>query len=521
MKKLVISLLTLCSSAHLMSQNIDWSTPPDALSTTSVNSSDPNVAIDTAGNVAAVWVDNNLVKVRTKPVSGSWSTATTLSGSGGSSPRVVLDGSGNGTAIWLEGGIVKASSKPAAGSWSSATNLSQSGASSPDLATDTAGNAVAVWVRSGDVEASTKLVGGSWARVTINSTSAAAPRVALGGTGSAARAVVVWHGVASSTNVIYASTRLLSGSWSAAQALSNTTINAAYADVDVDANANATAIWYQYAVAGANYSNVVLQSAERPANGNWSTAVTISPPGIRNPANLMARVAYDGNGNAMALWNTSYDDETLNVLSSVKSARGCWTAPVAVGNSNIYAFQQDLSTASFGDAVATIMFYNGSSLMIQSLEYDTATAPSTLWSVPLNISLGDNNGNPKIATSITGNVMHAASVWLNYDGSNTLVHASTGAKTLVSPPSALSVTQSNNNHGIFTEYYNTFSWTASTDSDVIGYLVYRNGVLIDQVAASVTSIVDDNRVQSGALTYGVSAINSDGLRSKIVYVNYP
>jgi hypothetical protein len=102
-----------------------------------------------------------------------------------------------------------------------------------------------------------------------------------------------------------------------------------------------------------------------------------------------------------------------------------------------------------------------------------------------------------------------------------LVLGSVGTKTVMAPPSGLSVAQSSNNFGVFTEYYNTVNWTASTDPNVVGYLVYRNGVFIGEVAADVLSMVDDNRVQSGPVVYGVAALDDQQSHSRIITVSYP
>ena len=482
MKKLLISFFTLFSLTQLQCNNINWSVPPTTLSSVSVNASDPHVAIDANGNVIAIWMENGLVKASTHHVNMGWNTAVTLSATGASSPRIVSDSNGNATAVWLVGGIVYGASKAFSGNWSSSTALSSSGASAPDLAVDSAGDVIAVWVSGSNVQSSTKLFGASWqSRVSITSTAAACPRVAIGGSGSSQRAVVVWQGTSGTTNVTYASTKLISGSWSTGVVISNTTHNASCPAVAVDPNQNTTAVWYRYDVTGTNYSNVVVQSSTMPSSGSWSTPVSLSLPGIRNPANLTARVAYDSTGNALALWNTSFDGETFNVESAVRPVRGTWTSPTDLVSANLFANEADLAVTSFGDVLATYMYYNGASLLIQSVEADISASISNPWSVPINFSTGTDNGYPRIAASLTGNVINAATVWMTYNGTHTLIAATTGKRTVVLPPSSLAASQSLNNFGVFNDYYNTLSWNASTDPTVTGYLIFRNGVFIEQV----------------------------------------
>lgn len=503
--------------------NINWAFPPTVLSTSSVNASDARIAIDTNGDVVAVWLENGVVKANTKTVSGSWGTVATLSNTGASSPRIVSDTSGNAIAVWLESGIVKASSKPFGSGWSSVSSLSSTGASSPELGVDAAGDAVAVWVRNGNVESSTKLFGAAWqTRVIINSTNAALPRVAIGSTGSNTRVVVVWTATSGSVNGIFASTKLISGAYSAQTLISNGSRNATNAYVAVDASGNACALWYQYDLSGVIYSNVSVETACRLNSAStWSSPEVLSIGGVRNPSLLAAAIAFDSIGNAIAVWNTSFDDANYNIESALKPVRGTWQNITTFVNNNLYANMVDLSATTYGDVLASYLFYNGASMLIQSSETDINAVEDNTWAVPITYSSGTNNCCSRIAAALNSNVLNAASVWINYNGSHNLVVATTGSRTLIGPPSSLSVTQQTNNFGVFTEYQNTLSWTASTDPSVAGYQIFRNGMLIQEVDASTVQIIDHNRVQSGAVTYGVAAVDSQGSQSRIISINYP
>jgi len=76
---------------------------------------------------------------------------------------------------------------------------------------------------------------------------------------------------------------------------------------------------------------------------------------------------------------------------------------------------------------------------------------------------------------------------------------------------------------VFNEYYNTLSWTASTDPNVVGYVIYRNGTVIFNLNASTTQFIDHNAPQAGTVTgtYGVAARDSQNVQSQIVTVNLP
>lgn len=523
MKKMLWLFFTLVAFSQVYSDNINWSSPPVTLSGANVNASEPHSAIDANGNVVAVWIENNIVKSSAKPVNGNWTSAVTVSGSTASSVKLVSDSNGNATAVWLENGVVKAATKPFNSSWSSATALSASNASTPALSVSSAGDVIAAWARGGDIETSTKRFGMSWqTRTIINSTAATSPSIGIGGSGGNMRAVIVWQGTSSGNPVIFSSSKLISSSWSSAAVISDTAQYAAQPFVAVDSNANAIAVWYSYDLYGTNYSNVIVKTAARPVStGVWGAISNLSSPGIRNPATLSARVAFDKIGNAIALWNTSFDDETFTLESAVKPLNGKWTPSVDLINSNLYAYSADLSATSYGDVLGIYLFYNGAALLIQSVETDINGYLNNFWSVPITLSQGVDNACPKIVATLAGNVIYAAAVWINYNGSNNSVVASTGSKTLVLPPSNLSVVQNSNNFGVFTEYYNTISWQASTDPNVVGYLIFRNGIFIGQVTSDVLQFVDNNRVQNAPVTYSVTAVDGQETQSTTVSINFP
>ena len=168
-----------------------------------------------------------------------------------------------------------------------------------------------------------------------------------------------------------------------------------------------------------------------------------------------------------------------------------------------------------------LMFYNGAALLIQSVESDINGYLNNVWSVPITIALNDNNANPKIAASLSGNVIYTAAVWLNYNGVNNVVVGSTGSRMLLLPPTNLAVRQSVQNFGVFREYQNILTWSASTDPNTVGYLIFRNGVYLTQVDASVLQCVDNNRTVNDASTYSLTAIDSQQSQSATVSVSFP
>jgi hypothetical protein len=218
----------------------------------------------------------------------------------------------------------------------------------------------------------------------------------------------------------------------------------------------------------------------------------------------------------------SFDDITFNVESAIKPLRGEWTDPTDIVSSNLFAFETDLAVSSLGDALAVYMFYNGNFMLIQSSESDIAGLESNSWSVPINLSSGANHGYPHVASSLTGNTINAAVVWISSNGIVDTILATTGTRTVLLPPTLLAVSQSSSNFGgVFTDYYNTLTWAASASPNIVGYTVFRNGIAIAEVDADVLEFVDHNRVAGQAATYGVAAIDNQSSQSTIPTVNYP
>ena len=92
---------------------------------------------------------------------------------------------------------------------------------------------------------------------------------------------------------------------------------------------------------------------------------------------------------------------------------------------------------------------------------------------------------------------------------------------MLSPASNLTIVQNVNDFTIFNEYYNTLSWSASTDPDLQGYVIYRNGDIIAVVSSAVLQWVDDNRNPSVSDTYGVAAYGSGLDQSITITATYP
>ncbi len=517
---LVTSLLQWPCHAQL-----NWSSPPTSISTSGVNASDPHVVIDQNGNATAVWAENGVIQTSSIPSGGSWGTITGISNSGASFPRIGIDSSGNVTATWVESGVVNSSTLPFGGSWSAETALSNSGASTPEIFIDSTGNAVAVWERNGYIESSQKPAGGSWSLVSMLSSVGAEdhPQVCIGGSGAI---FAVWHSVSSGADIVVSAQGIVNGSWASPLNIvsASASLHHNYPRIVVDDLGNASAAWYSYDLSGTTYSSVEVLASHFSSTGtSWTTPTELSNPGAYNPADLFLAMGVDSAGNVIAEWTNSYNGWSFGVESAVKPLGQNWVVNGTLVEQDTYAYQGDISVAPSGNAVTAYMYFDGTTIFTQAAETSINGIAENFYSSPVNLSDGLDNAYPRVwasYSSSSGN-LNGASVWLNYNGTNTNVQASVGSNALTAPPTSLAVSQSSNNFGVFTEYYNTLTWTTSTDPTIVEYIVYRNGSIVQGIDPDVTEFIDHNAVQSQAVTYGVAAVNGELLLSAVQTVDLP
>ncbi len=515
--------MILCFT-QLMAQDIVWTST--TLSSSGDNSSNPNVAMDGSGNSVAIWIENGMVMASWNPVNGSWTPPVAISNSGATSPALAMDPNGNATAIWLEGTNLQTSSASFNGIWSAETNIATQ-SSDPQLAVDVNGNLAAVWVSSGTIEAITKLFGQSWSMTSspISVTTSDNPSVSIGANGTVC---VVWHSVAVAGNdVVESATQsITAGVWSSPPlVIASGAFSHNYPKVAVDVNGNAAVIWYRYNPE--NFSTLNAIASYLPLNAQaWAIPTLLTANGTRNPADLFAKVAFDGDGNGIAFYSMSYDGATFDVEAALKVVGQNWTFGSLLVPSNPYSYQGDVSGNSLGEALVGYMVYDGTNLIIQTAETSVSGfVPFLFFSPAVTISTGTDNGTPRVASSFISNTdtLYASAAWLSFDGSNTRLIAATGNRSSVLPPTNLMVMQADPpiNFGIFDDYANTVSWQASSSPNLQEYAIFRNGVFVTNVSASLLQYVDHNQVQNGAVTYSVCAVDTTLSQSPLVSKNFP
>ena len=285
---------------------------------------EPQVAVDPVGDTVAVWARyfeaHTVIQAASRRAGGAWTSPIELSvaGRNATEPQVALDGAGNATAIWsrYDGAdyLVQASARPAGGGWEPPLDLSTTGesAEAPQVAVGPTGEGVAVWSRSDGVDhivqSAARTPGGLWASPVDLSGSgkdAEEPQVAVDPAGEA---VAVW-----STSDIGFNTRAQGavrpqgGSWSPAVVLSAAGMIAENPQVAVDPGGGAVAVW-----TSSDATPSVIQSATRAPGGPWGAPVRLSEIG-RNSKEV--QVAFAATGDGVGIWVR--DDGARDIAQAV------------------------------------------------------------------------------------------------------------------------------------------------------------------------------------------------------------
>jgi hypothetical protein len=135
------------------------------LSAAGQDASQPDIDVDPAGNVVAVWTrsdgSNARVEAASRPAGGPFGAVQVVStgGQNADDPRVSLDDSGKAVAVWIRydagmsgTGRIQAAVRPAAGSFAAPTTISPDGAVTFEPQVDAGptadSNTAVIWTRS-------------------------------------------------------------------------------------------------------------------------------------------------------------------------------------------------------------------------------------------------------------------------------------------------------------------------------------------------------------------------------------
>ena len=231
------------------------------------NASSPQVAVDSIGNITAVWFrfdgKHLVVQASTKPYGpGGWQAVPdniSTPDQDAFNPHMTKISFGNVFVVWeqFDGKhfVVHSSIKSFGGKWQQTSDqLSQSGqnASNPQIATDSFGNAFAVWQRFNGtktiIQSSKKSLRGRWQSIpddlSLPDVNSKNPQIVID---SYDTATVVWQAAGERGEVIESSTRQFQEEW---QTIPNTlcepSLSNAFPRLGADLYCNVTAVWNQF-----------------------------------------------------------------------------------------------------------------------------------------------------------------------------------------------------------------------------------------------------------------------------------
>jgi len=330
----------------------------------------PQVVVDSLGNAVAIWASQTEnpgtghIQTSTLPAGGAWSTPVAISGgSSADDPQLAVDPAGNVTAIWGNFDAIESAAKAAgASAWGEPATLSEQWTGAPKLAVNASGEVVAAWILALSnserrIQGDVKPIGGPWAAPTNISEIEEVlgrPDIGIGPEGEAA---AIWStaGGSNANPVIQAAVKPSAGAWGGTAELSGTGQPESNPQLAFDPHGDALAVWW-----GLDAGNEVIESSSLPSgNSGWQAPVALS-----GSVQYMSqpKLAVDGQGNAVAVWEDAearviqtagYDGAGPQLRELMAPTNGVVGQPVSFSVSPLDAWSALGATSwSFGDGTA-------------------------------------------------------------------------------------------------------------------------------------------------------------------------
>lgn len=380
----VITLVTVAPAGASSA----WLAPVGLSAGEGQGASEPRVAFDARGDAMTVWSRSNgandRVQATFRPAGGAWEEPVNLSprGESANEPQVVVDGQGDAMSAWDSyNGVtfnVQAAFRPAGGAWQEPATLSAEeipGADTPQVAFDSKDDAIAIWHRGGPfggaVQTAFRPVDGTWQSPVKVAELGFGPQIAFDSQGNA---LAVWEHYNGSNYIVQSASRPAGGEWQMPVNVSEAGETAERPQVAVDGHGNAIVVWHRWT--NGLFSTRIVQAALRPAGADaWQAPVNISEPGATNP-----QIAFDGHGNAIAVWSGNG--------AAFKPAGGPWQAPVELEPGGE---AQSPQAAFDGHGNALVVW--PSSNRIQS----ATRAADGVWRAPVTLFTAEGSYDPRVA----------------------------------------------------------------------------------------------------------------------------
>ena len=494
-----------------------WNLPPEDLTQSNNNASQPQICCDNSGNAFAVWtitlegeVNSTIQAAYFNGITLTWSNFTILSddSENANDPQICCDDSGNAFAIWDQSNgsntIIHTSHFDGI-SWIPMGDLSASGQSAFEarICCNNSGEAFAIWRRSDGLNTiiqASNFDGSSWTSISDvvnlspNGQTSSAAEVCCNDLG---HAVAVWQTSNASPFFIQAS-NFDGSSWTppdSAPILSDTAQNARTPAVCCDNSGNAIAVWQRF-----NGSNNIIQASQFDGS-SWAFEGDLSAPGGSAGS---AQVCCDNSGNAFAIWQRSNGSNNITQASQFDGSS--WT-PIsevfelsAPGQS---AFSQQICCDDFGNAFAIWQRSNGSNNIIQTSQFDGIS-----WSSPAEnlSSAGISSTSPQICCN---NSQRAISIWNLSSSPNPVIQSALYLPPILSPTN-FQGNRVTNRFPSQSAVSAHLSWTPNTDPNVTSFSIYRNENLIATIPSYLSSYKDCNIDPCQSYSYTIISVNTTG-----------
>ncbi|MBM4429500.1 MAG: hypothetical protein FJ026_04020, partial [Chloroflexi bacterium] len=296
----------------------------------------PSLAADSAGNLYAIWADyrGSAIEIRWAycPAGGTWQPSEEVNPASTTAPvgpKIAVDGAGNLYAVWLDDyGSVDAiyfTYRPAGGAWEPSQVISPTAETqvSPSLAVNRRGEAVVAWAQSAfpnqHVWTAVRPVGGPFGaaeRMSQASSPNPFPSAAMDDWG---RAYVLWNSL-STFQVLFA-LRPVGGPWRDPENARDPANRPSFQpSLAVDSAGNAHAVWGDYREG----SSAHIYYAYRPLGGPWSANVRVNDDYGLAALHYDPFVSVDGAGNAIAAWGRTLDMNSFELYRAVRARGAGW-----------------------------------------------------------------------------------------------------------------------------------------------------------------------------------------------------
>jgi hypothetical protein len=207
-------------------------------------------------------------------------------------------------------------------------------------------------------------------------------------------------------------------SWTTASLIENTLAedSAGYPEIAMDKNGNGLAIWKKRQ--GVN--NSIWSRRYNAFDNTWSDSQLISIETAESVA--FSEVAFDNQGNAVAVWNQSDWDEGGNIrniwANRYSVVDNSWGSAVAIDQAENNTYEPKIAVDHNGNAL--VVWHQRGDTAVNSIWANRYDAESNSWGTPVVIEAEDGDAslptgvsNAQVAIDTEGN---GIAVWSQHDG---------------------------------------------------------------------------------------------------------